>query len=53
LVVWRKKQTLAKALAAAEQRLKKNRGDEDKLKDSVLQSVDLDDIDLSIPDDKT
>jgi uncharacterized protein (TIGR03503 family) len=53
LVVWRKKQTLAKAMAAAEQRLNKNRVDEDKPKDSILQSVDLDDIDLSIPDDKT
>jgi uncharacterized protein (TIGR03503 family) len=52
LVIWRKKQTLAKAMAAAEERLKQNPVNEDKPKDSILESVDLDDIDLSMPDDK-
>ncbi|MGX9459693.1 TIGR03503 family protein [Shewanella sp. A14] len=54
LVMWRKKQTLVKAMAAAEERLKQNPiEDEEKPQDSILDSVDLDDIDLSIPDDKS
>jgi hypothetical protein len=39
-------------MAAAEERLKQNPVNEDKPKDSILESVDLDDIDLSMPDDK-
>ena len=52
LVIWRKKQTLAKAMAAAEERLKQNPESNQNSQDGLLESVDLDDIDLTMPDDK-
>ncbi|GGB49006.1 TIGR03503 family protein [Shewanella inventionis] len=52
IVVWRKRQTLAKAMAAAEERLKQNPPKEQKAEPSQLESLDLDDIDLTMPDDK-
>jgi len=52
LVIWRKKQTLAKAMAAAEERLKQNPESNQNSQEGLLESVDLDDIDLTMPDDK-
>lgn len=45
LIVWRKRQTLAQALAAAEQRLN------DETAQPLTQEPTLDDIDLTIPDE--
>ena len=52
LIVWRKRQTLAQAMAAAEIRLQQNTQQPEKSVDTLLETVDLDDIDLNIPDDK-
>ncbi|QDE31460.1 MULTISPECIES: TIGR03503 family protein [Shewanella] len=52
LIVWRKRQTLAKAMAAAELRLQQESQQPEQSIDTLLDTVDLDDIDLSIPDDK-
>lgn len=52
-IVWRKRQALAKAMAAAEERLKQNPPKEEKQPDNELESLDLDDIDLTMPDDKS
>lgn len=52
VVVWRKKQTLAKAMAAAEERLKQNPPTDDKPTKNEIETLDLDDIDLTMPDDK-
>ncbi|MDD8058007.1 TIGR03503 family protein [Shewanella sp. ER-Te-42B-Light] len=50
-VVWRKRQTLAKAMAVAEERLKQNPPDE-QVAETQTESIDLDDIDLTMPDEK-
>ena len=47
-IIWRKKQALAKALAAAEIRLK----EQELKKGGTENSLSLDDIDLMLPDDK-
>jgi len=47
-IIWRKKQALAKALAAAETRLK----EQELQKGGSEDSLALDDIDLMLPDDK-
>lgn len=52
LVVWRKRQTLAKAMAAAEKRLKENPAVEESATEQQPESIDLDDIDLTMPDEK-
>lgn len=51
LIVWRKKQSLAKAIAAAELRLQQEKKDNPNSQSSDGQ-LDLDDLDLTIPDEK-
>ncbi|MCL1142568.1 TIGR03503 family protein [Shewanella gaetbuli] len=51
LIIWRKKQALAKALAAAELRIQQE--EQNSGKKSSDESLDLDDIDLTLPDDKS
>ncbi|UCX04733.1 TIGR03503 family protein [Shewanella glacialimarina] len=51
-IIWRKKQALSKALAAAEIRLQQEDLESGKKKKDDSLDLDLDDIDLTIPDDK-
>jgi len=53
LIVWRKRQTLTKAMAAATLRLQQAPPEPLKSATTQLDTLDLDDIDLNIPDDKS